>query len=107
MVDEVGIKQRNLFIKTKSCGETKAETGLCFLYTQQEDKKMEPITINRTLELADMLYEAGEDYDRALEISFNVSIAMNDMIALGATDEQINEIIHNATNRNKPEKLLS
>ena len=68
---------------------------------------MEPITINRTLELADMLYEAGEDFDRALSLSFRLTNAMNEMIGLGAADEQIDEIVHNYLYRDTPEMLLS
>ena len=68
---------------------------------------MEPITINRTLELADMLYEAGEDFDRALSLSFRLTNAMNEMIGLGATDEQINEIVHNYLDRDTQETMFS
>ena len=68
---------------------------------------MEPITLSRTLELADMLYESGEDMDRALSLSFRLTNAMNEMIGLGATDEQIDEIVHNYLYRDTPEMLLS
>ena len=67
---------------------------------------MEPITIDKSLELADMMHEAGEDMERALYYSFQVTSAMNDMIALGATDEEINAIIQRAL-KNKSKKLLS
>ena len=67
---------------------------------------MEPITIDKTLELADMMHEAGEDMERALYFSVQVTSAMNDMIALGATDEEINAIIQRAL-KNKSQKLLS
>ncbi len=65
---------------------------------------MEPITLSRTLELADMIYESGEDMDRALSLSFRLTNAMNEMIGLGATDEQIDE---NYLYRDTPEMLLS
>lgn len=68
---------------------------------------MEPITLSRTLELADMLYESGEDMDRALSLSFRLTNAMNEMIGLGAADEQIDEIVHNYLYRDTPEMLLS
>ena len=67
---------------------------------------MEPITIDKTLELADMMHEAGEDLERALYFSVQVTSAMNDMIALGATDEEINAIIQRAL-KNKSQKLLN
>lgn len=68
---------------------------------------MEPITLSRTLELADMIYESGEDMDRALSLSFRLTNAMNEMIGLGATDEQINEIVHNYLDRDTPETMFS
>ena len=68
---------------------------------------MEPITLSRTLELADMIYESGEDMDRALSLSFRLTNAMNEMIGLGAADEQIDEIVHNYLYRDTPEMLLS
>ena len=68
---------------------------------------MEPITLSRTLEKADMLYESGEDMDRALSLSFRLTNAMNEMIGLGAADEQIDEIVHNYLYRDTPEMLLS
>ena len=68
---------------------------------------MEPITIDKTMELTDMLYESEGDYDRALYLSYELTNVVNGMITLGATDEQINEIMHSVMNRNRPETLLS
>lgn len=44
---------------------------------------------------------------RALSLSFRLTNAMNEMIGLGATDEQIDEIVHNYLYRDTPEMLLS